>query len=371
MTLPIRFWDPSRHFSTIEPEVLDEMLRVLRAGDLVMREDLDRFEHAFSSLIGRRHCVGVSNCTDGLRLTLEALGIGPGDEVLTVSHTFVATLAAIRHVGASPVLVDVGSDHLMDPDSLRRSISARSRAIIPVHLNGRTCDMDEIMLIADEHSLFVIEDAAQAVGARFAGTNTGSFGIAAAYSFYPAKLLGAFGDAGAVVTNDDSLALRLRLLRDHGRATKTELAGWGWNCRLDNLQAAILNVKLRYLEGWIERRRNIAIRYHKGLESLPSISLPSPPGSDPKYFDVFQNYVIESPERDALVSHLTGRGIETLISFPIPVHRQSALGLHGAILPQTEAISSRVLSLPMYPELSDPEIDLVIDAVETFHSANG
>ncbi len=366
VTPTVRFWHPPRHFSTIEHEVVGEMVRVLRAGDLIMRADLDRFEQTFAALIGRAHCVGVSNCTDGLRLTLEALGVGPGDEVLTVSHTFVATLAAIRHVGATPVLVDIGDDHLMDPDDLRAKITTRSRAIMPVHLNGRTCDMGRIMELAREHDLMVIEDAAQAVGARYDGTNTGAFGVASAYSFYPAKLLGAFGDAGAVVTDDDGLAHELRLLRDHGRATKTELAGWGWNCRLDNLQAAVLNVKLPLLAGWIERRRSIAARYHEGLSAIPALHLPPPPDADPKYHDVFQNYVVESPDRDDLAAYLAERGIETLISSPIPVHQQSALGLQGTSLPRTEALSDRVLSLPLYPELLDSEISHVISSVVAF-----
>ena len=368
MTPTVRFWNPSRQFAAIEHEVMEEIARVLRAGDLVLREDVDRFEQAFASLIGRAHCVGVSNCTDGLRLTLEAVGIGAGDEVLTVSHTFVATLAAIHHVRATPVLVDVGDDHLMDPESLRTRISSRSRAIIPVHLNGRVCDMTRITELAHEHNLLVIEDAAQAVGAKHAGRNAGTFGVASAYSYYPAKLLGAFGDAGAVVTDDGSLARKLRHLRDHGRTTKTELAGWGWNCRIDNLQAAVLNVKLPYLHGWIERRRTIATRYDERLSALAEIALLPPPSSNPDTYDVFQNYVIESPNRDELVSFLNGRGVETLISSPIPVHKQLALELNGMSLPRTEAISQRVLSLPMYPELSDLEVDRVIEAVEAFHA---
>jgi len=364
--MSIRFWDFPRHFATIEAEVMGEMLATLRAGDLVMRDQMRGFESAFAALIGTKRCVAVSNCTDGLRLTLLALGIGQGDEVITVGHTFVATLAAIHHAGAEPVLVDVNqSDRLMNPDLVAGAITERTRAIVPVHLDGRTCDMAAICALAADHGLLVIEDAAQAICAKFDGRTAGSFGIAAAYSFYPAKLLGAFGDGGAVVTNDDQLADKLLLLRDHGRASKTDLDGWGWNCRLDNLQASVLNVKLRHLVAWVERRREIATRYEEGLRDTTHVVTPPPP-NDGRWFDVFQNYVVESPDRDALRNYLSSAGIETMISWPIPNHRQPGLKLDHFELPNTERLCNRVLSLPMYPELSDDEVDFVLDAMRSF-----
>jgi len=362
----VRFWNPSLQFEAIEDELVPEILATLRQGDLVMREQMYDFERRFAALIGREDCIGVSNCTDGLRLTLEALGVGPGDEVITVAHTFVATVAAVHHVGATPVLVDVADDHLMDADAFELAITERSRAVIPVHLNGRTCDMTRIMEIADEHRLLVIEDAAQAVGAKVDGRGAGTFGIAAAYSFYPAKILGALGDAGAVITDDEALAHKLRLLRDHGRASKTDLDGWGWNCRLDNLQAAILGVKLSHIPAWIERRREIAAQYSTGLATVKAVRTPPGTTTGGRWYDVFQNYVIESDRRDALQAHLDAHGIETLISSPIPVHHHRSLGLVGFSLPRTEQLSRQVLSLPLYPELEDIEVARVIEAIRAF-----
>jgi len=367
MSETVRFWDFPRHFQEIESEVLSEMLATLRAGDLVMREQMRQFEVDFAAFVGRRDCVGVSNCTDGLRLTLEALGVGPGTEVITVAHTFVATIAAIHHVGATPVLIDVAQDHLMDVDAIEDAVTDRTRAIIPVHLNGRTCDMRRLMQIAERHGLLVVEDAAQAVGARVDGQTAGSFGVAACYSFYPAKLLGAFGDAGAVTTDDAGLAEQLRLLRDHGRATKVDLDGWGWNCRLDNLQASVLGVKLRHLPAWIDRRRQIARSYHRALQGVRQIVLPPPPEDGGRWHDVYQNYVIEADRRDDLHAHLTDRGIETMISWPKPNHQQPGLKLDHFQLPTTESLCRRVLSLPIYPELDDHQLDAVVTEVRSFY----
>lgn len=358
----VRFWDPARQFEALEPEITNEILSTLRQGDLIMRRQLEDFERGFASLIGRRHCVGVSNCTDGLRLTLEALEIGPGDEVITVAHTFVATIAAIHHVGATPVLVDVGDDHLMDVEALAEAINDKTRAVIPVHLNGRTCDMARIVDICRSEDLKIVEDAAQAVGARIDDRNAGTFGVAATYSFYPAKLLGALGDAGAVVTDDDRIADRLRLLRDHGRATKSDLASYGWNCRLDNLQAAVLNLKLSHVPAWIERRREIAGRYEEALATVNDVrTLPGTDGG--RWYDVYQNYVIESEFRDDLRSHLARLGVETLISWPIPNHRQPGLALDHFSLPRTEQLCREVLSLPLYPEMPDDDVEHVINAI--------
>src|SRR2546422_1307612 len=234
---------------------METMRDVLSKGDLIMREQMLDFEHNLASFVGTTDAVGVSSCTDGLRLLLEAVGIGPGDEVITVSHTFMATMAVIHHVGATPVLVDVGADHNMNLDLVEAAITPRTKAIMPVYLNGRLVQMDRLMEIAKKHNLLVIEDTAQALGGAYLGVRGGAWGLAGAFSFYPAKLLGAYGDAGAVVTDDGPLADRLRAIRDHGRLTKTELAGWGHNCRMDNLQAAVLDLKLKLVPAWIRRRR--------------------------------------------------------------------------------------------------------------------
>lgn len=339
---------------------------VLAAGDLMMRQQMEDFEAHLAEFVGVGHGVGVSNCTDGLGLTLEALGIGPGDEVITVAHTFVATMAAIHHVGATPVLVDVGADHNMDVRLLETAVTPRTKAIIPVHLNGRLCQMETVMDVATAHGLQVIEDSAQALGGSFDGVRGGAWGIAAAFSFYPAKLLGAYGDAGIVVTPDAELAARLRALRDHGRVSKTELSGWGYNCRLDNLQAAVLDLKLGHLPSWIERRRHLAGLYDESLQGLDQVK--RPPGPDAgRFHDVFQNYVIETERRDELVEHLSSKGIETLVSWPVPMHHQP-LGLSHHQLPVTEALSNTVVSLPMYPELEDSQVAEVAGAVRDFYS---
>jgi dTDP-4-amino-4,6-dideoxygalactose transaminase len=366
MDWSVRFWNPAKSFGLIEEEMMSTIRRVLADGDLVMRQQMEDFEDHLATFVGRHHGIGVSNCTDGLRLTLEALGIGAGDEVITVAHTFVATMAAIHHAGASPVLVDVGVDHNMDVDLLEAAVTERTRAIIPVHLNGRLCRMDRVMDVAARHRLVVVEDSAQALGGSFDGVSGGAWGVAAAFSFYPAKLLGAYGDAGIVVTSDADLAVRLRALRDHGRVSKTELNGWGYNCRLDNLQAAILDTKLRHLPSWIDRRRHLAGLYDELLAPIPGIKRPPGP-SEGKFFDVFQNYVIEAEQRHELVEHLTSRGIETLVSWPVPMHHQP-LGLEHFSLPVTEALSRRVVSLPIYPELEEAQVHEVAAAVNAFYA---
>src|ERR1700682_1963367 len=254
MAVSVRFWEPGKEFHRIETEVMDTMRDLLSRGDLIMRQQMLDFESHLASFVGTTDAVGVSNCTDGLRLLLEAVGIGPGDEVITVSHTFMAMMAVIHHVGATPVLVDVGDDHNMNVDLVEAAITPRTKAIMPVYLNGRLVRMDRLMEIAKKHDLLVLEDTAQALGGAYLGVRGGAWGIAGAFSFYPAKLLGAYGDAGAVVTSDPDLASRLRELRDHGRISKTGFSGWGWNCRLDNLQAAILDLKLKKVTEWIGQR---------------------------------------------------------------------------------------------------------------------
>jgi dTDP-4-amino-4,6-dideoxygalactose transaminase len=360
----VRFWNPPREYAALKTEIMSTIDGVLSDGDLVMRHQMEDFERNFAAFVGRQEAVSMSNCTDALRLTLEALGVGPGDEVVTVAHTFVATMAAIHHVGATPILVDVGQDHNLDVDLLEAALTPRTKAIIPVHLNGRLCEMDRLMALAKSREIPVLEDAAQSLGASFQGVPGGGWGIAGAFSFYPAKMLGALGDGGAIVTDDAGLAQRLRELRDHGRVSKTELSGWGWNCRLDNLQAAILDLKLKHLPGWIERRRRIAGIYNESLTGIAGLRLPPPPDGG-AHFDVYQNYVIESNQRDRLVEHLADSGVETLVSWPVPMHHQP-LGLNHFSLPRTEALAGRVVSLPMHNVLEEEEAIRVADAVRAF-----
>ena len=363
----VRFVDFPADFVAMREQVMGTISSTLAAGDLMLRQQLVDFETDLAAFVGTSYAVGVSNCTDGLRMTLGALGVGPGDEVITVAHTFVATAAAIHHTGATPILVDVGDDYNMNVDLLEAAITARTKGVIPVHLNGRLCDMERIARVCATHDLVIVEDSAQALGASLNGRRGGSWGIAGGFSFYPAKMLGAYGDAGGITTDDPDLDHRLRLLRDHGRATKNDLDGWGFNCRMDNLQAALLGLKLPALPDWITRRREIATLYDGLLTDLPQVSRPPAP-SDGPYFDVFQNYVIEADRRDELHAYLTEKGVEALISWPKPMHKQEGLGLDHFSLPKTESMCERVISLPITTQLRDEQIGYVTDVIRAFYA---
>lgn len=366
----VKFVDYPKQWQRQRDELLPIIEGTIAAGDLMLRQQLVDFEAHLAAFNGSGHAVGVSNCTDGLRLLAHALDVGPGDEVVTVAHTFIATLSPFVLRGATPVLVDIGEDHLMQTDALAAAVTERTKVIIPVHLNGRTVDMDAVQKAADSVGAVVIEDAAQALGATFDGRTAGTFGLASAYSFYPAKMLGALGDAGAVLTDDPELARRLHQLRDHGRVTKSGVDGWGYNCRLDNLQAAILDWRLGRLPSWIERRREIARGYTAMLAGLDAIECPVGPDDDPRRFDVFQNYAITTDDRDRLVEHLQDDGIEVLVSWPTPVHKQPGVGLAHWSLPNTERLSQRVLSLPMNVELEDWQVEYVASSVRRFFGAS-
>ena len=266
MTSPYKvpFVNYRKQYLGLKAELDSAIERTLGQGNLILRDDVSIFEARLAEFVGVKYAVGVNSCTDALTFSLRAAGIGRGDEVITVAHTFLATIEAIVHVGATPVLVDVGDDYLMDMDAFERAITARTRAVVPVHLNGRVCDMTRCVRIAEEHSIFVIEDAAQALGATVDKRNSGSFGLTSCFSFYPAKLLGAAGDAGAACTDDPDIARAFRLLRDHGREGKTRHVLYGFTSRLDNLQAAVLNAKFPCLRGWIDRRRELARIYDDG-----------------------------------------------------------------------------------------------------------
>jgi dTDP-4-amino-4,6-dideoxygalactose transaminase len=362
----VKFVDYPEQWRRQRAGLLPVIEDTIARGDLMLRQQLRDFEGDQARFKGSAHAVGVSNCTDGLRLLAHALDIGPGDEVVSVAHTFVATISPFALRGATPVLVDIGDDHLMDTDRLADAVTERTRVIIPVHLNGRTVDMAAVLKVAETCGAVVIEDAAQALGATFDGRIAGTFGLASTYSFYPAKMLGALGDAGAVLTDDEPLTDRLRALRDHGRVGQSDLDGWGYNCRLDNLQAAILGWRLARLPEGIERRREIARRYTRLLSGLPEVEIPVGPDDDPQRRDVYQNYPITTDWRNPLADHLRADGIETLVSWPIALHRQPGLGLGHHRLPRTEALCDRVLSLPMHVELTDDQVEYVAESVRRF-----
>jgi len=370
MSYKVPFVDFPKHYQGLKGEIDAAIQEVLTRGDYILRSQVSQFENNMASFLGVKYGVGVNSCTDGMFLTLRAVGLGQGDEIITVAHTFIATVAVIVHSGATPILVDIGDDFNMDVDHVEQAITPRTKAIIPVHLNGRCCNMEKLMKFAAKNNLTVIEDAAQALGATFDGKKAGTFGLASAYSFYPAKILGAAGDGGIVMTNDKELAEKVRFLRDHGRKTKEDIAFFGFNSRLDNLQAAILNVKFKYLPRWIEQRREIAKLYQEGLADMSDIILPPPPESQGHYYDIYQNYVIRTHRRDRLAKYLAECGIETLISWPKPMHYHKALGLNHFHLPRTEQISREVLSLPLIPEISNEQVEYVIKSIRAFYSGS-
>ena len=367
MAYRVPFVDPKAHYARLKSEIDAAIAGCLANGDLIYRKQLKDFEEHFASFIGTRYAIGVNSGYHALHLSLLASDIAPGAEVITVAHTFVATISAITHCGAKPVLVDVGADYNMDLDSVERAITPRTRALLPVHLNGRLCDMDRLMSIADRHGLVVIEDAAQAVGGTYRGRVAGSFGKAGCFSFYPFKILGGFGDGGAVTTDDADLALAISRLRYNGEDRETgEYHYHGYTALLDNVQAAVLNVKLRHLPDWIRHRRTIAERYRRGLQDVARIALPHFVEED--RLDVFQNYVVRTAERDSLREHLRASGIETLVHWPKPVWAHKDLGLDDPNLPKTENLCREVLSLPMSTEMTLEQVDTVTAAIRRFFS---
>ncbi len=336
-------------------------------GAFIMQRDLADFERNLADFVGAKHAVGVGNATDGLHLSLRAAEIGVGSEVILSSHTMVATAGAVHFAGAIPIPVECGSDHLIDADTIKPAITPRTKAIMPTQLNGRTCDMDRLQTIADKHGLLIIEDAAQALGSKYKGKCAGTFGLASAISFYPAKVLGCFGDGGAVITNDDTMYERFLELRDHGRNKNGKIVSWGLNSRLDNIQAAILDLKLKRYERVIERRRRIARHYTERLKDLPELVLPPAPDSDSDHFDIFQNYEIEAERRDELREWMKERRIGTLIQWNgQAIHHLKALGFTQS-LPYTDYLFTRMLMLPMNMSLSDEDADYVCDNIREFY----
>lgn len=364
----VPFFNYRGAFAAREAEFVAIFRDILHRGAYIQQRDLAEFEARLAGYLGVKHAFGVANATDGLIMLARAAGLGPGDEVIFPSHTMVASPASVAHGGATPVPVEcLDGDHLIDPDAIEAAITPRTRAILPVHLNGRTCRMDRIMDIAQRHNLIVIEDAAQALGSTFRGKHAGSFGLGAAISFYPAKILGCLGDGGAVVTNDDEIARKVRLLRDHGRNELGEVEMWGLNSRLDNLQAAILDAQFKEYHVIVHRRRAIAAQYQAGLGDLAELVLPPPPADDADHFDVFQNYELEADRRDDLRVHLTANGIGTLLQWGgKAVHQFRGLGFVQS-LPRTERFFRRCLMLPMNMTVSDDEVAYIVSSIRDFY----
>ncbi len=359
-------FDLTRQYAVIEAEIEAAVRRVLRSGRFILGAEGEAFEAECQAAVGVTHAIGVGSGSDALKLVLGALGLGPDDEVVTAAFSFVASATAILQVGARPVFADVDAATLtVDPDRVADAITPRTRGIVAVHLYGLPAAMGPLRAVADDRGLPLVEDAAQAFGATLGGRHAGSLGTAATFSFYPTKNLGAYGDAGLVTTDDDELAARLRRARNHGQSQKYAHVELGWTSRLDELQAAVLRVKLRHLPAWIEARRRLAARYTAGLRDCPVALPPDPPGA----CHVFHQYTIRTPRRDALAKHLAQSGIGTACHYPQPIPGQPlfrSLGYDATTYPAAWAASQEVLSLPCFPELADAEVDAVVAAIRAF-----
>lgn len=363
----IPFFNYQALFREQESELMQTIHDVCSRGAYILQGDLRDFEAEMRRYLKVKCAWGVADGTNALVIGLIAMGIGRGDEVIVPSHTYVASAASIHLVGAIPVLADCGPDHLVDPRSIESLITPRTRAIMPVHLNGRTCNMTAIVDLAKRHGLKIIEDAAQALGSKFQGRSAGTFGEVGTVSFYPAKVLGCFGDGGLAMSNDDGVGERLALLRDHGRNEKGEVVCWGTNSRLDNLQAAILALKFKTFDQAISRRREIAAMYHESLCEIEDLTLPPPP-SDGDHFDVFQNYELESGKRDALRAALAEAGVSTIIQWGgKAVHQLTGLGFSKERLPNTERLFTRCFMLPMNTTLSNEDVAHICSTIRGFY----
>lgn len=359
----VPFLDLGATYQELSDELDLAYRRVMQSGWFIMGQELAAFEQEFAAYVGARHCIGVGNGLDALHLILRGYDIGPGDEVIVPANTYIATWLAVSYAGARPVPVEpCATTYNLDPARLEAAITPRTRAIMPVHLYGQPAEIEPILEIARAHQIKVIEDAAQAQGARYRGRRTGSLGDAAGFSFYPGKNLGAFGDAGAITTDDDALAARMRSLRNYGSERKYYNDEKGYNSRLDELQAAFLRVKLRHLDRWNARRAEIAALYLRALEPA-GLMLPSvPDGIEP----VWHLFVVRSPQRDEIQRQLGEAGIGTLIHYPLPPHLQTAyaeLPYRAGAFPLSEQIAQEVLSLPIGPHLSTGDVEQVIEAV--------
>jgi dTDP-4-amino-4,6-dideoxygalactose transaminase len=359
----VPFVDLKAQYDTIRDEVTTAVAAVFESSQFVLGDAVSRFERAFAEYLGSSHAVGVASGLDALSLALRALNVGPGDEVILPANTYIATALAVSAVGATPVLVDCREDtYQIDPALIEQAISSRTRALIPVHLYGQAADMAAIGAIAEAHGLPVVEDAAQAHGTQYDGRRCGTFGRMGCFSFYPGKNLGAYGDGGLVVTDDENLAERLRRLRNYGQRVKYEHVEKGVNSRLDSVQAAVLGVKLPYLDGWNARRAGHAARYSELLAGR----VLAVPARDPRSTHTYHLYVVRVANREAIVKSLAERGIQTGIHYPIPIHLQSAyrdLGYGPGDFPVAERCAGEILSLPMYAELTEEQIEAVVGAL--------
>lgn len=386
----VRFVNPQKQYQDHREEFIKAFDDVLSRGDIVMRGDLKKLEEDFAKFVGVKYAIGVNSGTSAIYLGMRAAGVKPGDEVITVAHTFIASISIPYLLGAKPVLIDVGRDFNMDPKLIEKALTKKTKAIEPVHLNGRLCDMDAILDIAKKKGLLVVEDAAQALGAKMQMANgkwqiAGSFGNAGCFSLYFAKTLGGWGNNGMVTTDDPEIADKVRFMRYNGEDRETRHFTYhSHNLLMDNLHAALLNVKFKYFPSWLLRRREIAERYRKGLSGIKQIILPV--FEDARFYDVYTNYAIRAERRDELKKYLDDNQLfETMISWPSPMYKEAVftdpkynkefdiprlVSKDGGAdnLPETEKICKEVISLPMYPELTNENVDYVIKTIKGFYS---
>lgn len=370
MTLRIPYVNLALQHQLIREEILKAVAGVIDSGQFILGEETERFEREFAELCQTRHAVGVNSGTDALMLALKILGIGPGDEVITAPNSYLASASCVALVGATPTFADVREDLNLDPAAVAAAITSRTRAIIPVHLTGKPAPMKELMQIAEKHKLAVIEDAAQAVGAKLDGKSVGAFGPAGCFSLHPLKNLNACGDGGVLVTNDEKIYQRARLLRNHGQPNRDECIEFSIVSRLDSVQAGILRVKMRHLEKVTSRRRANAEHYRARLQGCSRLSCPK---EGPGEFCVYHTFVVLADKRDELRAYLEKRGIGSAIHYPVPIHLMEAgrrLGHRPGEFPICERLAKRILSLPIYPELTNQQLDEVADAVLEFYQKN-
>ena len=362
----VRYVNFPLQYEGVKNELLPAVQKIFESGNYILGPELEKLEIDFANLCGTKYALGVANGTDALIMSMKALGIGRGDEVITVPNSFIASTASIVMNEAKPVFVDVREDYNINPELIESAITPKTKAIIPVHLTGRPADMKRIMEIARKHKLFVIEDCAQSVGAKFDGKAVGSFGDTGCFSLHPLKNLAAVGDGGFITTNDTELYVKLKKMRNHGLKNRDECEFFSFNSRLDNLQAGIISVKMKHLDKWTKRRREIADFYRKNLSGV--VTMPEERKND---YAVYHTFVVQAENRDELQAHLLSKGIETKIHYPIPIHLQEAakhLGYKKGSFPVTEEQTKHILSLPIYPELTQEQIELVVREIKNFYA---
>ena len=367
MTTKIPFFEYPRLWSNDRKEFLSIIDSVSASGGFILQKAVSDFELELANYADSNYAVGVGSATDGMEIFLEAIGVKPGDEIIISSHTMIATASAIKVAGGIPVPVDIGIDNLISIQGIEEAITSNTVGIMPTQLNGRVCNMDAISAIAKKHNLFIVEDAAQALGARYKGQHAGTFGLASAISFYPAKVLGCLGDGGAVLVNDKELYHKIYQIHDFGRGEDGEVIRWGRNSRLDNIQAAILSFKLKTYDKVIARRREVAQMYQDRLGLLEELQLPPAPSVDSDNFDVYQNYELQADSRDDLKSYLNEKNIGTLIQWGGKgIHQFTQLGFNQ-VLPDTDKFFERCIMLPMNIFISDSDVDYICESVSEFY----